>query len=117
MRLVPGRSGESEVAMPGVVAAQRVRRTGGAKATSSNGSGPAGTDGFSRPGGPPAKGSLEELMNNHADVLAVAPNNTVLLQIAGPRGRHSPGNEEFDDFVTQLLRSLRKYEGRSRSPA
>lgn len=64
---------------------------------------------------PPAKGSLEELMNNHADVLAVAPNNTVLLQMQDREVDIHPENEEFDIFVTQLLRSLRKYEGRSRS--
>jgi TolA-binding protein len=61
---------------------------------------------------PPRRGSLEEMMSSHADVLKVAPNNTVLLKMqSGQLGIH-PHEEDFDIFVIQLLRSLQKYEGR-----
>ena len=64
---------------------------------------------------PPERGSLEEMMKRHADVLQVTANNTVRLQVQHSEVDIHPDEDEFDIFVIQLLRSLRKYEGRGDS--
>ena len=60
---------------------------------------------------PPARGSLEEMMVRHADTLQVTSNDTIRLQIQHSEVDIHPDEDEFDIFVIQLLRSLRKYEG------
>jgi TolA-binding protein len=64
---------------------------------------------------PPRRGSLEEMMKRHADVLQVAPNDTILLEMQRRQVDIHPEEEDFDIFVIQLLRSLHKYEGRGMS--
>ena len=61
---------------------------------------------------PPRRGSLEEMMKSHADVLKVVSNDTILLQMQRRQVDIHPEEEDLDIFVIQLLRSLHKYEGR-----
>lgn len=60
---------------------------------------------------PRLKGTLEEMLDKHADVLEVISSDNIRLQLRHRQVGIHPEDEELDVFVTQLLLSLRKFEG------